>query len=197
MDERCFFNDFENVDTTGFTVPASLVTTIQASLSSSLVYLTNPSSYAALLGLSAAACSPADDGTVYTGTGGLALLFLRLGDLDKAGTLAREALQTASSSKPTFLTGFPGPLALLAVVESRRGRSVSLAPLLALAPQAVALSSPLPDELLYGRAGYLYTLLYLRKELGQDSVPSPTVRMVVDAVVQSGRMLAQQVRQAD
>lgn len=28
----------------------------------------------------------------------------------------------------------------------------------------------MPDELLYGRAGYLYALLYINKEIGADTV---------------------------
>lgn len=35
-----------------------------------------------------------------------------------------------------------------------------------------------PDELLYGRAGYLYALLYVNKELGADAVDEGTVAKV-------------------
>lgn len=193
MDERCFINEFEDIDTSNFSVSSSTTSSISAALSDALVYLANPSSYAALLGVAERAVDPPDDGSVYTGRAGLALLFLKLGQLDRAGELAREALGAVSSSKVTFLTGFPGPLAILAVVEARRGRTVSLSPILALGPQVCSLPSALPDELLYGRAGYLYTLLYLRAELGPESVPSQLVRQVVDTVLQSGRELAREV----
>lgn len=35
-----------------------------------------------------------------------------------------------------------------------------------------------PDELLYGRAGYLYALLYVNKELGAAAVDQDTVSKV-------------------
>ena len=44
-----------------------------------LVYISSPSSYSALLGVSTAAVWPHDDGTIYTGSAGLALLFIKLG----------------------------------------------------------------------------------------------------------------------
>jgi hypothetical protein len=56
-----------------------------------------------------------------------------------------------------------------------------------------ALPAATPDELLYGRSGYLYTLLLLRDRLGPDSVPSCLVRGVVAAVLQSGREMAASV----
>lgn len=165
---------------------------VKAALADQLVYLSNPSSYAALLGVSSRLVQPGEDGTVYTGAAGRALLHLRMADLEMAGALAKEALQAVSSSRVTFLTGFCGPLAILAVVEARRGRTVSLAPILDLAPQVCNLNSSTPDEVLYGRAGYLYTLLYLRKEVGGGDgvVPSPVIRRVVDSILESGRQMA-------
>ena len=36
-------------------------------------------------------------------------------------------------------------------------------------------SRSLPDEMLYGRAGYLYTLLHLQKELGEHTVNKQSI----------------------
>jgi hypothetical protein len=36
----------------------------------------------------------------------------------------------------------------------------------------------LPDEVLYGRSGYLYALLYIQHELGQDKIKATTVNEV-------------------
>ena len=52
------------------------------------------------------------------------------------------------------------------------------------------LSSGLPDELLYGRVGYLYCLLYLRQEIGDSAVPTIIIRKVVEAVLRSGQAMA-------
>jgi len=193
MDDRSFANEFPDIDTTDFAISTEFKERMRAAVEEQLVYLTNPSSYAALLGVAERAVDPPDDGTVYTGRAGLALLFLHLGEVERAGEVAREALESVSGTRFTFLTGFPGPMAVLAVVEGRRGRSVDLSPILQLAPQVCALPAATPDELLYGRAGYLYTLLYLRRYLGSAAVPSEVVRAVVEAVLRSGRALAAEV----
>lgn len=36
----------------------------------------------------------------------------------------------------------------------------------------------LPDEVLYGRSGYLYSLLYVQHELGQDKIKATTINEV-------------------
>ena len=41
--------------------------------------------------------------------------------------------------------------------------------------------SDLPDEILYGRTGYLFALLYLNKCLGQNTMDSKTMQQVRDA----------------
>jgi len=45
-------------------------------------------------------------------------------------------------------------------------------------PQVLDRRSDLPDEILYGRTGYLFALLYLNKCLGQNTVDSKTVQQV-------------------
>ena len=47
-------------------------------------------------------------------------------------------------------------------------------------PQVLDRRSDLPDEILYGRTGYLFALLYLNKCLGQNTVDSKTVEQVRD-----------------
>lgn len=36
----------------------------------------------------------------------------------------------------------------------------------------------LPDEVLYGRAGYLYSLLYVQHVLGHDKIKNETINQV-------------------
>lgn len=38
--------------------------------------------------------------------------------------------------------------------------------------------SDVPDELLYGRAGFLYALLYVNKEISRDAVDEATIAKV-------------------
>lgn len=43
----------------------------------------------------------------------------------------------------------------------------------------VCQESELPDELLYGRAGYLYALLYLNTEIGPGTVGETAIKEVL------------------
>lgn len=40
-------------------------------------------------------------------------------------------------------------------------------------------SGGLPDELLYGRVGFLYSLVYVNQQLGQDRIPLQYIQQVV------------------
>lgn len=50
--------------------------------------------------------------------------------------------------------------------------------LLQLQRSVLSPDSDIPDELLYGRAGYLYALLYVNKEMGPDTVDETTITKV-------------------
>lgn len=39
-------------------------------------------------------------------------------------------------------------------------------------------SGGLPDELLYGRVGYLYSLVFVNQQLGQDRIPLQYIQQV-------------------
>jgi len=194
MDERCFSNPYAPLDGPYYTIPSSLSNILATSIKDQLVYLSSPSSYSALLGVSTSSIQPQDDGTVYTGSAGLALLHLKLGHLTEADSLLKQSLSTVSNSRVTFLCGSPGPQAIQCVLHHKLGQSPNLSPILALAPEVCDLPSNLPDELLYGRAGYLYTLLYLRRELGEASVPSMVIRKVVEAIIRSGQAMARSTK---
>ena len=190
-DERCFPNTFPPPDTAGpYTPPPELVTQLSSSITSQLVYLTSPSSYSALLGVSTSAVAPRDDGTVYTGSGGLALLYIKMGQYPEAERYLERSLYSVSQARVTFLCGSPGPLTLLAILRHKQGAAADLSQIISLAADVTDLSSGLPDELLYGRAGYLYCLLYLRQEIGDSCVPTIIIRKVVEAMLRSGQAMA-------
>lgn len=50
--------------------------------------------------------------------------------------------------------------------------------LLQLQRAVLTLDSDVPDELLYGRAGYLYALLYVNKEMSSHAVDEDTITKV-------------------
>ena len=50
--------------------------------------------------------------------------------------------------------------------------------LLQLQRSVLSPDSEMPDELLYGRAGYLYALLYVNREIGVNTVDEGTITKV-------------------
>ncbi|CAG2056227.1 unnamed protein product, partial [Timema podura] len=65
-----------------------------------------------------------------------------------------------------------------------------------LVPEVSNLKSDLPDEILYGRAGYLYNLLYLNKHIGPNTVSPDHIKQVVAALLQSGQQLARREKRS-
>ena len=194
MNDRCFTNPYAQLDGPYYSIPSSLLSILKASIKDQLVYLSCPSSYSALLGVSTSSIQPPDDGTVYTGSAGQALLHLKLGNFAEADSLLKHSLAAVSNKRVTFLCGSPGPLAIQCVLQYKLGQAPNLSAILAMASEVCDLPSSLPDELLYGRAGYLYTLLYLRRELGDSSIPSMVIRQVVEAIIRSGQAMARSTK---
>lgn len=193
-DERCFTNTFAPLEGEYYSIPQDLLTQFETSIKDQLVYLSSPSSYSALLGVSTSSVYPRDDGTVYTGSAGLALLFIKLGQFVEAEKYLEQSLYNVSQSRVTFLCGSPGPLTLLCLLRHRQGSTPDLSQVLSLASQVTDLSSGLPDELLYGRVGYLYCLLILRHEIGDGAVPTLIIRKVVEAVLRSGQAMSRSTK---
>ena len=193
-DERCFTNTFAPLEGEYYSIPQDLLTQFETSIKDQLVYLSSPSSYSALLGVSTSSVYPRDDGTVYTGSAGLALLFIKLGQYVEAEKYLEQSLYNVSQSRVTFLCGSPGPLTLLCLLRHRQGSTPDLSQVLSLASQVTDLSSGLPDELLYGRVGYLYCLLILRHEIGDGAVPTLIIRKVVEAVLRSGQAMSRSTK---
>lgn len=96
------------------------------------------------------------DFSVYTGKAGLALLYLKLGKIDKAEQLILKCEKKLRQKRVTFLEGDSGVLAIAAVVMEKMGktseRDVRVKKVVEMADQMDVLNtkSDLPDELLYG-----------------------------------------------
>ncbi|XP_008148865.2 lanC-like protein 2 isoform X1 [Eptesicus fuscus] len=148
------------------------------------------------------------DCSAYTGWTGIALLYLQLyrvtcdqTHLLRSLDYVKRTLRNLSGRRVTFLCGDAGPLAVGAVVYHKlrsEGESQEcIAKLLQLQRSIVCQDSDLPDELLYGRAGYLYALLYLNTEIGPGTVCESAVREVVTAIIESGKALSREERKAE
>uniref|UniRef100_A0A4W5M8A4 LanC lantibiotic synthetase component C-like 2 (bacterial) n=1 Tax=Hucho hucho TaxID=62062 RepID=A0A4W5M8A4_9TELE len=148
------------------------------------------------------------DFSTYTGWTGIALLYLQLhrvtceaSHLQRALDYVKRTLRILNGRKVTFLCGDAGPLAVAAVVHHRLKNQTEsqecLTKLLQLQRGVVSADSEMPDELLYGRAGYLYALLYVNKEIGPDTVDETTIARVVTAILESGKNMAKEERKAE
>jgi len=146
--------------------------------------------------------SDSRDYSVYTGTSGIALLYFLMGRklnntsyTERALKMTEKALSKLKNHRVSYLNGDAGPLAIGAMLYHAQGAEAKsqdcIDRLKKMLPQVLDLRSDLPDEILYGRTGYLFALLYLNKCLGQNTVDSKTVQQVVSAVLHSGQNLAQ------
>ncbi|KAM9839878.1 lanC-like protein 2 [Aulostomus maculatus] len=148
------------------------------------------------------------DFSTYTGWTGIALLYLQLhrisqeaSHLQRALDYVKRTMRILNGRKVTFLCGDAGPLAVSAVVHHKLGNTAdskdSLSRLLQLQCSLLSPDSEMPDELLYGRAGYLYALLYVKKEIGADTVDDDTITKVVTAIVESGKNLSAEQKKTE
>lgn len=97
-------------------------------------------------------------------------------------------------SRVTFLEGIPGNLALQAAVHSRQGNAAHVLALTARIEQYEEKVKALDSgecEVLYGRCGYLGSILFLRRELGDPTLLREVAARGVADVVESGRSAAQ------
>lgn len=138
------------------------------------------------------------DFSTYTGWTGIALLYLQLhrvsgeaSHLQRALDYVKRSMRILNGRRVTFLCGDAGPLAVGAVVHHKLGNTDDskdcLSRLLQLQRSVVSPDADMPDEMLYGRAGYLFALLYVNKEMGADTVEEGTISQVVKTIVESGK----------
>ncbi|XP_034028923.1 lanC-like protein 2 isoform X1 [Thalassophryne amazonica] len=148
------------------------------------------------------------DFSTYTGWTGIALLYLQLyrvsseaSYLQRALDYVKRTLRILNGRKVTFLCGDAGPLAVGAVVHHKLNNKADskecLSKLLQLQRSVLSPDSEMPDELLFGRAGYLYALLYINKEMGADTVDESIIVQIVTAIVESGKNLSAEQKKSD
>ncbi|XP_057797341.1 lanC-like protein GCR2 [Salvia miltiorrhiza] len=136
------------------------------------------------------------DFSLYTGDLGTAFLLFKAYQVTGDRTHLHisldiiKACETAiqGSGRVTFLCGEAGVCAVGAVVAHHNGDE-KLCQHYVSQLKEIKLSTDLPDELLYGRAGFLWACLFLNKHIGPNTVSSNRMRAVVNAIIRSGRQL--------
>ncbi|XP_047205720.1 lanC-like protein 2 [Girardinichthys multiradiatus] len=148
------------------------------------------------------------DFSTYTGWTGIALLYLQLHRISSEGShlqraldYVKRAMRILNGRRVTFLCGDAGPLAVGAVVHHKLNNSVEskdcVSRLLQLQRSVLSPDAEMPDELLYGRVGYLFALLYVNKEIGADTVDEGIITKVVTAIVRSGKNMSAEEKKTD
>ncbi|CAE5992590.1 unnamed protein product [Arabidopsis arenosa] len=138
-----------------------------------------------------------EDFTLYSGTLGAAFLLFRayqvtgnVNDLSLCLEIVKACdAASASSGDVTFLCGRAGVCGLGAAAAKLSGEEELLNYYLAQF-RLIRLSSDLPNELLYGRVGYLWACLFINKYIGKETLPSDTIREVAQEIIKDGRSMA-------
>ena len=144
-----------------------------------------------------------DDPTVYTGVGGVAFMYFRLhltlkalGDAPAAQRMldrCSERLEACQRQLPrqedmvSFFCSSGGIHALSAAVAYAKGAHEQAAAFVARLYdlQGLCRSHQTIDELLFGRAGYLYCLFFVRRYAGAQ-VPASLLQQVMQSTLQTG-----------
>ncbi|KAL6323044.1 hypothetical protein AAG906_023662 [Vitis piasezkii] len=123
------------------------------------------------------------DFTLYSGT-----------DLGLCSEIVKACDSTSFGSKDiTFICGRAGVCALGAVAAKYSGDERLMNYYLTRFNE-IKLPRSLPDELLYGRVGFLWACLFLNKHIGQGTVPPTYTGAVVSEIIKNGIRLANKGR---
>ncbi|CAN4104165.1 unnamed protein product [Withania somnifera] len=136
------------------------------------------------------------DFTIYTGALGTALLLYKAYEVtrDKNDLVVCSDIIKAcdfasrGSGRVTFICGQAGVYALGAVVAKHTGNE-QLCDHYLTKFKEIELPKDLPNELLYGRAGFLWACSFLNKNIGRETISPTRIRAVVAEVLKSGRKM--------
>ncbi|PRQ31358.1 putative lanthionine synthetase C [Rosa chinensis] len=142
-----------------------------------------------------------EDYTMYAGALGTAWLAFKAyqvtnnhTDLKLCSDIVKACdIASRDSGYVSFICGRAGVCALGAVVAKHAGDEMLLGHYLSKFKE-IKLSSNLPNELLYGRAGYLWACSFLNKNVGNGTISTTRIRSVVDEIIKDGRQLAKKGR---
>lgn len=137
------------------------------------------------------------DFTLYSGNLGTALLLYKSyqvtsneNDLFLCLEIVKACDSASLASRDvTFICGRAGVCALGAVAAKHANDEALQSYYLSQLGE-IKLSRNHPDELLYGRSGFLWACLFLNKHMGQGTVPSTTIRAIANEIIKNGRALA-------
>ncbi|KAI3728780.1 hypothetical protein L6452_17422 [Arctium lappa] len=141
------------------------------------------------------------DFTLYTGALGTAFLLFKsfqVTDNKNDLNLCSEIIKACDSASLharaiTFICGRVGVCALGAVVAKHQANQQMLEYYLAQF-KGIKVNDDHPDEMLYGKTGFLWACLFLNKNLGDGVIPSTFTRPLVNKLIKNGRTLGARSR---
>lgn len=141
------------------------------------------------------------DYALYTGALGTAFLLFKAyqitnnrDDLNVCSEIVKACdSASATSGRVTFICGQAGVYAIGAVAAKHAGDERLLGRYLTQFKE-IKLPKDLPNELLYGRGGFLWACSFLNKHIGKDTISSARMRAAVKEIIKSGREMAKKER---
>uniref|UniRef100_A0A8I5ZYR5 Glutathione S-transferase LANCL1 n=1 Tax=Rattus norvegicus TaxID=10116 RepID=A0A8I5ZYR5_RAT len=137
------------------------------------------------------------DGTGYTGWAGIAVLYLHLhnvfGDpayLQMAHSYVKHSLNCLSRRSITFLCGDAGPLAVAAVLYHKMNSGKQAEDCITRLIHLNKIDPHVPNEMLYGRIGYIFALLFVNKNFGEEKIPQSHIQQICETILTSGEKLS-------
>ncbi|XP_043689971.1 lanC-like protein GCL2 [Telopea speciosissima] len=139
------------------------------------------------------------DFSFYTGALGTAFLLFKAfqvtnnrNDLNLCSDIVK-ACDSASrgSNVVTFICGRAGVCALGAAAARQAGDERLLNYYITQFKE-IKLPKDVPDELLYGRAGFLWACAFLNKHIGEGTIPPSYTGVVVSKIIENGRRLSKE-----
>ncbi|KAL0001156.1 hypothetical protein SO802_014937 [Lithocarpus litseifolius] len=138
-----------------------------------------------------------NDFTLYTGALGTAFLLFKsyqltkdTNDLKLCSQIVKACDSASSDSgRVTFICGRAGVCALGAVTAKHAGDERLLEHYLRQFKE-IKLPSDLPNELLFGRVGFLWACSFLNKHVDKDTISAARTRPVVDDIIKAGRRMS-------
>ncbi|KAJ8910863.1 hypothetical protein NQ315_010810 [Exocentrus adspersus] len=136
-----------------------------------------------------------NDYSVYTGTSGVALLKLK-----KEHHCTEEKLQEIinllslnrlRNRRYTYLCGDAGPLSIAIVLNHKLNKSNEVKLLTerlkSMETDILNMNVDIPNEYLYGRAGYLYAILYVNRNVAPPPFGDAFIRSIIETMLMCGQ----------
>lgn len=137
------------------------------------------------------------DWTLYTGSLGTAFLLFKsylvtgdAADLSLCANIVGSCHDASrGTSHVTFICGRAGVCALGAAV-AKYARDKELLAYYLSSFKEIKLLDEVPNELLYGRAGYLWACSFLNKHIGEGTIPSTFMSAIAKEIIRRGKHLS-------